>query len=445
MRVPMLGRWMLSVLAAALAAAEVHAAIVDDPPAAQPPTAADAATATAPDTKAIENDELRKVWKAMAEADTITLFDLYASKDPIVHAFAAMAIERTRFNLDAASKIAQTCEEALQGEKKFGLALSCAQFRVGNLTLAGKRREAADLEAQLIQRYRGHVADKAIVAMQADLERDWANAHLSFERPDTDVVLPTRRDKPSPTFAATANGHEFDLTLDSGATGLVLGERDAEQLGIKALDEKGKLRGWIAKDVPAQRGVLDLLQIGALTLRNVPVTIVPRRFALIGADLLAPFGALRVTRQDLTIYGPRSSPPSCERPMQIGSGPWGRWLRVLPEFTLNDQPHRVQLDTGAWEFLLGTKAALDEVTQLRHGRLDTSDIGGVHQNTRATAAKVPLTIDRQPFKIYFIVYDDSEAKHDITLGAGALKDMDFVLDFRDQKLCFAMHPDLHSR
>jgi len=131
--------------------------------------------------------------------------------------------------------------------------------------------------------------------------------------------------------------------------------------------------------------------------------------------------------------------------MQIGSGPWGRWLRVLPEFTLNDQPHRVQLDTGAWEFLLGTKAALDEVTQLRHGRLDTSDIGGVHQNTRATAAKVPLTIDRQPFKIYFIVYDDSEAKHDITLGAGALKDMDFVLDFRDQKLCFAMHPDLHSR
>ena len=440
MRITTCGRWIFFLLAPSLAAAGARAATTDDPPAAQP--RAGTGITAAPDAEAIENGDLRKVWKAMAEADTITLFDLYASKDPIVHAVAAMAIERTRFDLDAANKIARTCEDALLGEKKFGLALACAQFRAGNLTLAGKRREAANLEEELVRRYRGHVADKAIAAMQADLERDGGNARLSFEQPDNDVILPTRRDKPSPTFAATANGHEFDLTFDSGATGLVLGERDAEKLGVKTFDEKGELRGWIAKDIPAQRGELDLLQIGALTLRNVPVTVVPRRFALIGADLFAPFGALRVTRKDLTIYGPRSAVPDCERPMQIGSGPWGRWLRVLPEFTLNGQPHRVQLDTGAWEFLLGTKAALAEVTQLRHGRLATNDIGGTHHDIRATAAKVPMTIDRQPFNITFIVYDDSEAKHDVTLGAGALKDMDFVIDFRDQKLCFVMHPDL---
>ena len=42
----------------------------------------------------------------------------------------------------------------------------------------------------------------------------------------------------------------------------------------------------------------------------------------------------------------------------------------------------------------------------------------------------------------FVLYTDSDAPHPITLGAGALRDMDFLLDFRRQHMCFLLHPDL---
>ncbi len=421
-----------------LAVAGIAAA--DAPPVSDSPPAAAVDPHPAP--KGVETDDLRSVYAAMGDADVTALFELYKSKDPIVHGFAAMAIERTRFNLDAATKDAKVCENSLF-ETRPGVALSCGIFQVGNLNLAGKRKAASELQADLIRRYRSHVPDQMISNMQADLDRDENIAGLIFEPAPSDVVLPIRLEYSVPIFPAKANGRDFDLMLDTGATGLVLGESNARDLGVRPLEEKGKTNGMLAKDVPMQRGVLDALQIGAITLRNVPVSIVPHKFALIGADLLAPLGALRLTNKELTIYAEHSEVPSCERPMQIATGPWGRWLRILPEFIVNDQPHRVLLDTGAGVFLIGTQAALEQVTKLHSGRLAMNDIGGYHSHASATAAKVNMTIDRQPFKVFFLIYNDSEMKHDITLGSGALKDMDIVLDFRHQNLCFPMHPDLH--
>ncbi len=55
-----------------------------------------------------------RILRLMHEGDAKTLFELYQSaQDPIVHAWAAMAVERTRFNLDAATHDARLCEEKL--------------------------------------------------------------------------------------------------------------------------------------------------------------------------------------------------------------------------------------------------------------------------------------------------------------------------------------------
>jgi len=129
--------------------------------------------------------------------------------------------------------------------------------------------------------------------------------------------------------------------------------------------------------------------------------------------------------------------------MITGTDLHGRNLRVLPSFAVNGAPQTVLLDTGSHRFLLGTKTALDEVTRLQRGSIALGDVGGHHAFVNAEEAKIRMTISHQPFDIHFVVLSDSETKFAITLGADALRDMDFVLDFRHQHLCFPMHGDLH--
>ncbi|MFT3792648.1 MAG: retropepsin-like aspartic protease [Rudaea sp.] len=411
----------------------------------EPPPAAGTEAAA----RSVESENLDKIFKAMGEADSSVLFDLYASKDSIVHVLAAMAIERTRFNLDAASKDATVCEDNLLRSRP-DIALLCGRFRAGNLRLAGKWQTAHEAEADLVRRYRGRAPelDKRLDDMQKLLARQAGVAQFSIDGPSANVTFAFRRDANDrdslrPILAARANGRDVDVLLDTGATDMVLDEGKARDLGVEPLDERGHVRGWLSHGVEIRRGVLDALQIGPITLRNVPVNIVPRHNALIGINLLAPLGVLRMTGKSLTIDANDTDAPACERDMQAGTDLAGHRLRLIPEFLVNDQPHRVMLDTGTSMFLIGTKAALDEVTRLRSGQLAMNDIGGYHPFASAEAAKVKMQIDRQRFNVYFIVYTESTFPFDIALGAGALKDMDYVLDFRRHRLCFPMHPNLH--
>jgi hypothetical protein len=85
---------------------------------------------------------------------------------------------------------------------------------------------------------------------------------------------------------------------------------------------------------------------------------------------------------------------------------------------------------------------LEQVTTLHRGKSAMIDIGGRHL-ANTDSAKVKLTISGQPIEMYFAVYTDSNNFWPITLGAGALRDMDFLLDFKHQHLCFPLHHDLH--
>jgi len=416
--------------------------------ASEPAEAASAASAPAtanPDAEAAKNPDIRRILQAMMNADGQTLVHLYQSaSDPVTHIWAAMALERLHFNLDAATADAERCEQTLQ-ESQPALALLCGQFHSGNLRLAGHPAEANSYENELIERYRNHGVDQELAGMQRYEKQQATLAKLTVDRPAADVSLPLKDDNLSPTFDAKANGHPFELTFDSGASRIVLGEADARRLGVKLIDDQpsGHVGGWLSKNVPTRQGQLDKLELGSITMHNVPVTVVPRQIALIGADLLAPLGALRVSRKTLLIYGKPSDVPACDTPMLVGTNLWGNYLRIVPQLLVNDLPHSVMLDTGAGRYLLGTKAALDEVTTLHRGKLAMGDIGGTHAFANAQSAKVKLTIAGQPIEMYFAIYTDSDEGHAITLGAGALRDMDFLLDFGHQHMCFLLHPNLH--
>jgi predicted aspartyl protease len=400
-----------------------------------------------------ENGDLQAVRKAMQSADSETLTGLYRnSPDPIVHVWSAMALERVNFNLDAASTDARACESALFDTHP-GIALSCGQFRVGNLQLAGRVDDAREAERQLIARFRGHGVEQRLDDMQAYLDGVAGAPALSYDLPGDDVTLklqPNPKAKPPreaestvPRFTVSANGHDVVAMLDTGASDMILGQEDAERLGVTSLDKRGHVNGWLAKNVPTQAGLLDTLKIGDITLHNVPVRIGPRPIVLIGGNLVAPLGTLKITQSTLLIYGKDSPVPACETPMRVSSAVWGNNLRLYPQLLVNDTPQSVMLDTGAHSYLIGTRAALDEVTTLHHIQTRMNDIGGRHAFVNADSAKIRLTIANQPFDITFDVYTDADnAKHPITLGAGALRDMDFLLDFRHQRQCFLLHPNL---
>lgn len=390
-----------------------------------------------------ENAGLKAIVQAMQVADAPALLKLYQeSADPIVHVWSAMALERVHFNLDGASAAAQACEQALLDTHP-GLALSCGQFRIGNLQLAGRAAEARQAEQALIEHYRGHRVDRRLDAMQAYLDNRAAQPPLSYEVPAGDVSLPTKDDAAIPTVKAKANGHEFELMLDTGASDMILGEDAARRYGVKPLDRNGKVSGWLSKGVPTQAGLLDTLELGGIILHNVPVTVVPKPIALIGSNLVAPLGTLRISSQSVLVYGRDSTVPACDTPMLAGSGLWDDQLRLFPRLLVNDQPQSVMLDSGAYRYLIGTRTALDEVTALHRRKTAMRDVGGTHAFANAESAKVNLTIAGQPFDILFEVYTDAtNIKYPITLGAGALRDMDFLLDFRHQRQCFLLHPNL---
>jgi hypothetical protein len=72
-----------------------------------------------------------------------------------------------------------------------------------------------------------------------------------------------------------------------------------------------------------------------------------------------------------------------------------------------------------------------------------ADIGDNYAFAAVKNAKVNITLAGQPIDMYFDVYSNSDMRWPVTLGAGALRDMDFVFDFRHQHMCFELHPNLH--
>jgi clan AA aspartic protease (TIGR02281 family) len=392
-----------------------------------------------------ESASVSTVIKAMREADVPTLANMYAStKEPVAHVWSAMALERVHFNLDAATEDAKVCERDLFDSRPH-IALLCGEFESGNLRLAGRTKEADDNDAQLIARYHGRVREKALAEIEG-YQRDVANTpKLVLEQPAGPTTLVLKTDSPSPVFTAKANDQAFDLTLDTGATDLVLGQDQARKFGVKLRDQALHVSGVLSKGIAAQRGLLDKLQLGDITMRNVPVTVIPRSIALLGANLVAPLGTLKVSRSSLVISGTKQSPSTstCSDPMLVASDLRGHTLTIVPQLLIDGAPRSVMLDTGAARYLIGSKQALSEVTTLHRSKSAMADIGDNYAFAAVKNAKVNITLAGQPIDMYFDVYSNSDMRWPVTLGAGALRDMDFVFDFRHQHMCFELHPNLH--
>ncbi|WP_078059650.1 retropepsin-like aspartic protease [Xanthomonas massiliensis] len=353
---------------------------------------------------------LATIEKAMGEADEATLQRIHdENHDSITHIWAVMALERVRFNLDAANRAAQACQDTLS-ELQPAVALRCGQFQSGNLRLAGQFERAWQLEKTLAQRYagRGGGAGKGAQAMSA-YQRGREQVPRPRIVPPAEPVklayVPDHGQILRPVVQAKAAGRSFDLLLDTGASSLTLSEELAKRLGVRLQDRQHHTGGVLSNDVPVREGVLDTLAIGPLVLHDLPVNVIATPdMAILGLSLMTPLGSLRFTRDALYVAAASDTAPTCDSPMRVASDLFGNNLRLVPELPIDGRPRSVLLDTGLSMYLAGSQAIVDDVQLRSRGHLATRDIGGGHAFANVRAAKVNLVISGQPFDVNFPVY-----------------------------------------
>lgn len=431
-----IGTLIRGVLGVALAIAIAAPLMADDAP----------GTPTSPQlgTRKDEWAAIQKILAAMQAADLKSVADIYTSdSEPAVHVVAAMVIERMHYNLDASSQDARICQDSLIDTRP-AIALTCGQFESGNLRLAGRGADAVAKEVDLIKRFQGHGVDAALADMQAFLDHGAKRFPLSIEQPGGTVTIPLVdiHNGSSPTFKAQANGHAIDVTLDTGANDFVIDQARASELGVTLIDKQASYSGWITRGAQGEHGLLKELTVNGITWHNVPVLVVSHTVALLGVNMIAPLGTVWVSKNTLMISNDDASAAGCNAPMLVATSLWGDRMKLTPQLQIEDQWSSVMLDTGASRYLIGTSKALEKATALHRGKAAMVDIGGPHY-ANTESAKLKLIISGQPINMYFDVYTDSDNLWPITLGAGALRDMDFLLDFKHQHLCFMLHPNLH--
>lgn len=159
------------------------------------------------------------------------------------------------------------------------------------------------------------------------------------------------------------------MALDTGAPGMVISVRLAEQLGVFTQDQ-GKLivlaRG-IGGEVPALRTILDTVALGQASERFVPVTVtsaLSERFeGLIGMDLLGQYSVTIDAGRKVVVLQEQAS---------AGQAPGGHdeawWRANFAEFrTLRDdwQRFREGIERELADSQVGAGAAFDDLTRWR--------------------------------------------------------------------------------
>lgn len=385
------------------------------------------------------------VARATAHANVPTLADAYRhSTDPVTRVLAAMALERIHLNLDKSSEDARLCERSLIDTAP-DIALFCAQFANGNLRLARGPAAADPAELEIIRRFTGKVPAKPLQAMQRYVEarRDIPPMHVEVPAGGATIPLVHLLRDDRGALEVEANGTTTRLVMDTGAGPLVLDEETAHRLGVRMLGVSGKARGFLSRDVKVRYGVLGRMRFGPVTITDAPVEVVASRKRIIGLDILRQLGAFRISREELRIYGADAARPACREPMLIGSDIWGNSLRVVIALPIDGELHDTLLDTGSDFYLSGNRQVQDELATTYNRRIRIGDLGPRRHHARMSQATAEVVVSGQPIRMTFGVFADASLPWPYILGSGALRDMDFFLDFQQHHTCLLLHDDLH--
>jgi predicted aspartyl protease len=366
--------------------------------------------------------------------------------DPLSHVVAAMALERLHLNLDQSSEDAAACEKVLRKTRP-DIAFYCALFASGNTRLAGRTQEADRMDVATAQRYAGTYKAADLAKLEGNAGKRAEQPQLLVRRPGHTLTLPLLRPafgNGEPFIDASANGKSARLLLDTGASSLLLDERTARDWGVHMLEGGDEhIQGFFSKDVAVHRGWLDHLDLGGISMENVPVEVGSKGSRIIGIDLLRWLGAMRIGKDRLTVYAGDDTRPACSEPMVVASPRYGNYLRMITTVPVDGNPQTALLDTGFTGYLSGNAAVLEQYKDGLTGHARFTDVSASEHKAGIKLATQTVVISGQPIKMTFVVFTDANLPWGFVLGNLALQDMDFYFDFDNRHTCLLLHDNLH--
>jgi predicted aspartyl protease len=383
----------------------------------------------------------------LQKGDERDLDRLYqVADDPVSHVLAAMALERLHLNLDKSSEDAAVCEKVLRKTRP-DIAFYCAFFASGNTRLAGRTQEADRMDVAAAQRFAGTYKAAELAKLAENAGTRAGQPELRVGRPGHTLTLPLLRPafgNGEPYIDASANGKTVRLLLDTGAGSLLLDERTARDWGVHMADSGDEhVQGFFSKDIAVRRGWLDHLDLGGISMENVPVEVGAKGQKIIGIDLLRWLGAIRIGKDLLTVYAGDDARPACSEPMVVASPRYGNYLRVITTVPVDGAPQTALLDTGFTGYLSGNAAVLEQYKDGLTGHAHFTDVSANEHNAGTKVATQNVVISGQPIKMTFVVFTDANLPWGFVLGNLALQDMDFYFDFDNRHTCLLLHDHLH--
>lgn len=265
--------------------------------------------------------------------------------------------------------------------------------------------------------------------------------------------LPFRFGRPDvPRINASVNGTESEAIIDSGAVLSIVSQRLAQAVGVRSLGEfEGTFYGLLGEPIQVRFGMIDRLDLGEISIANVPVAIMPddkMRFLLskregkefhmnflLGSNLLKEFrleldfDRHRVTFKPLSLAERR---PADDQNMFFEA------FRPYVRGAINRK--------GWYLFVLDTGS---EITFLNEARLRTTPIQallGAHSATLqglggtmkrgAKVEDVEIGLDRWGGKFKTLPMYSSDDKQQAVgiIGQNFLKNFNVVIDFGRMKM-----------
>lgn len=401
----------------------------------------------------IPSTTLQTIIAAVTRADLSALDQLsQQSPDTTTKTLVSMARARIHADFEQSNADAKSCEQSLFDSDP-QTALFCARFAVGNLRLAGKEQEADQADLDKLQRFQAKLPPEQIERL-----RDFATSNdhlpaLTVQRPSGGFSIPLlyadQRERNSNLYEGSkrvigvvANGHETTLRVSTSSGYITLDQDSARDLGVHMTDVHVTVNNPLAKNIPAQYGILDKLTFNGVTVENAPVLVVRAPDKVIGIGILKYLGAFRVTKDAIEVYGSSDPRPASNDPMLIGSNIDGRNMRLLANITINSAPHLALLNTGNPYYLTGDKSALADLDTRFAGQVRTRDVGNVRHDAIIDRTMANVVIGGQPMQMKFAVYADTDVPWSYQLGRSALQDMDFYFDFQNRRIALIPRSDI---
>lgn len=250
------------------------------------------------------------------------------------------------------------------------------------------------------------------------------------------------------------DSHETTAVIDTAAVLSIISRKLADQIGVRSLgDFEGTFYGLLGEPIAVRFGMIDHLQIGKISLRNVPVAIMadnelsflitdrkPFKIDfLLGANLLKEFRLaldFRRNRARISFLGPLERRPAPDQNLFFVG------FRPLVHATINRKGwYLFLLDTGSEiTFLNETQLMNTPIRNLQTVHSATLQGLGGSQKRGLKLEGVEIGVDRWAGAFRHIPLYSTEQTNALgILGENFLRKFDVVIDFGTMKMILDPH------